>query len=207
MRILVGHRGSVDFDSPLELDEQKKQKFINFIKKLFDDSVVEVVPKPMPRDERLGEKFFGARWSNREYRLLLIIEYGNDILTEKLGRSWMGIIMKRGAILPDFDAWCARNGYTRKGDYDTLIKKYLEEKEYLKKYHRMRSQLLECNQCGVLHLPEYGHTYCEMCTGRLQKISVDSEERLKLYRNQPKDKATPEWWKEFFARYPAKKEV
>lgn len=201
MRILVGHRGSVDFDRPLELDEQKRQKFIDFIKMLFEPSVVEVIPNATPRGERLGEKIFQVSWSRSERKLLLRTD-NNEILAEKLGRSWMSVVMQRGFFLPDFDAWCARNGYTRKGDYGNLIEKYLEEKEFRKKQRRRRPQLLECTQCGILHLPEYDPTDCYSCGGRLQKIRVQPEEKLTLYKNQPRGGATLGFWREFFEKYP-----
>lgn len=202
MRILVGHRESVDFDRPLELNKQERQKFIDFIKTLFDPSVVELVPKATPRWERLGpEKSFQKSWSRSEHRLLLGTD-GNETLTEKLGRTWMGVVMQRGVFLPDFDAWCARNGYTRKGDCGDLIEKYLEEKEFRKTQRRRRSQLLECTQCGILHLPEYDPTDCYSCGGRLRKIRVQPEEKLTLYKNQPRGGATLEFWREFFKKYP-----
>ncbi|MEM2936692.1 MAG: hypothetical protein QW231_05910 [Candidatus Bathyarchaeia archaeon] len=132
MKILIGHRGGVDFDEPLKLSEDQRQKFIEFIKTLFDPSVVDVIQKRTPRIKRLGEKLFQVRWSRNEYALLLGTD-SNEVLTEKLGRSWMSVVIKRGDLLPDFDAWCARNGYSRKGDYKELIEKYLQETHKVKK--------------------------------------------------------------------------
>jgi hypothetical protein len=201
MKILVGHRGSVDFDEPLKLNEQKKQKFIEFIKTLFDPSVVEVTPSRTPRSKRLGEKNFGVSWNRKEQALLLGTD-NNETLTEKLGRSWMSVVIQRGTLLPDFDAWCARNGYIRRGDYSDLIEKYLNEREFHKKKWRKRSQLLECQQCGILHLPEYDPKNCYSCGGRLQRIFVPPEEKLLRYKNQSRAQANPEFWEEFFKKYP-----
>lgn len=202
MKILVGHRGNVDFDEPLELDKSKRQEFIEFVKTLFDPNVVDLVPSPYPRWERIGQKNFQVHWDIPEYELLLGTD-SNEALTEKLGRTWMSIVNQRGIFLPDFDSWCARNGYTRKGNYRELIRKYLEEKEFRKRQRRKRFQLLECRQCGILHLPEiYDQNECYSCGGRLMTIRVSPDEKLKLYKNQPRSGATPEFWKEFFEKYP-----
>jgi hypothetical protein len=167
MRILVGHRGSIDFDEPIELDESKKQKFIEFIKTLFDPSIVEVSPKGVSRRERLGEKIFRCLGMVTNTRFCWELTATRH--WPKNWGSWMSVVMQRGFFLPDFDAWCAQNGYSRKGDCKDLIKKYLEEKELHKKQRRKRAQLLECTQCGMLHLPEYGSKDCYSCGGHLRK--------------------------------------
>jgi len=202
MKILVGHRGRVDFNQPLELDKVKIQEFIDFVKTLFDSSVVEPVLGVSLRWERLGQKRFQIRWTLEEYKLLLGTD-SNKTLAKKLGRSEMGIIHKRGVFLPDFDSWCARNGYVRKGNYRELIREYLEEKELRKKIRRKRLQLLECKECGILHLPEiYDQNDCYSCGGRLRTMRVPPDEKLTLYKNQPRGEATPEFWREFFEKYP-----
>lgn len=93
MKLLIGDKGNIDFDSPVVMDEHQRKKFIDFLKNMF--KVVKVEETDHLRIERIGDKFFTKEWTSEEYALLLELEDTNKV-AEMLGRSWMSVDIKRG---------------------------------------------------------------------------------------------------------------
>jgi len=63
MKILIGDNNNVDFDSPIEMTEDQKSKFVSFLKTIF--SVVKIEDTEELRTERIGDKFFMKEWTPR----------------------------------------------------------------------------------------------------------------------------------------------
>jgi len=190
IKVLLGDYGHVDFAEPVCVDEDTKERFIQGLKDLF--SVVEDVRKE-GRVHRLGDKpRFPSRWSKKELALLLDA-YSNEELVDRLGRSYLSIIIKRGKFLPEFNTWLYRNNYTLTEDnHEELIHKFMKEKELEKKKKRMerklKSTLLICPKCGLLHDPEvYPRKVCfRDGETRLRELRVSPEEKYEMYITQPK---------------------
>ncbi|MFH1828719.1 MAG: hypothetical protein ABH824_05675 [Nanoarchaeota archaeon] len=128
MKILIGDKGNIDFESPVNMDKDQKEKFIEFLESMFE--VVKVQETDSFRDERIGDKFFMKAWALEEYQALLNIENTTDKVAEILGRSWMSVDIKRGGFIPDFLAWTSENKKDPlKDDIKKLIKEFMKEKE------------------------------------------------------------------------------
>ncbi len=127
MKLLIGDKGNVDFDSPVAMNETQRKKFIDFLKNMF--KVVKIEEIDNFRTERIGDKFFMREWTSEEYATLLELEDTNKV-AEMLGRSWMSVDIKRGAFIPDFLAWTSQKGKDPlKDDVKELIKEFMKEKE------------------------------------------------------------------------------
>jgi len=127
MKILIGDKGHVDFDGPILMSEDEYKQFIRMMKSLY--AVVEIEKADDFRTERLGEKPFQKKWTEKELRFLLEIE-DTDTVAEKLGRTWMSVDIMRGKYLPDFMMWVNEKGYDLvRDDIKILIEEYIKEKE------------------------------------------------------------------------------
>ena len=127
MKLLIGDKGNVDFDSPVAMNETQRKKFIDFLKNMF--KVVKIEEIDNFRTERIGDKFFMREWTSEEYATLLELEDTNKV-AEMLGRSWMSVDIKIVAFIPDFLAWTSQKGKDPlKDDVKELIKEFMKEKE------------------------------------------------------------------------------
>jgi len=142
--ILLGSKGKVDFNKPLEMSEQEYKDFIELLGQLFDEEVIQEEPMNNLRKDRLGDKHFSREWTTLEYRLLYNTENTQKV-AEKLGRSWMSVDMRRGQFLPDFTTWAQDNDYDlARDDIESLVDEYIEQKEIKKKERkRMRKAIRE----------------------------------------------------------------
>lgn len=143
MKILIGDKGNVDFDGPIQMTPEQKKKFIDFMKNLFAVVIEEESDKI--RIGRLGDKFFARKWTPEERGLLLEIR---DIekVSKELGRSWMSVDIKRGQFIPEFMRWVDSNGYDIvKDDTKKLIEEFMEEKEREKEKKRKQRQVKRNN--------------------------------------------------------------
>ncbi|MCK4796302.1 MAG: hypothetical protein KAT05_02910 [Spirochaetes bacterium] len=143
MKILVGEKGNVDFDQPVKMTKEQQNDFIKFMKTIFKPV------HPMETDKfrkfRIGDQYFPRKWNDSEERsMLLDINVDTDKLCELLGRTWMGVNIKRGDFIPDLLVWADSKGYNIfKGDRKKIIEEYLEEKRNLvneKRAHRSSRQ-------------------------------------------------------------------
>ena len=143
MKILVGDKGNVDFDSPIPLTESQQDQFIKFMKTIFNP--VKKLDVNNFRTERLGDKIFMRKWDDRdEIAMLLDVNVPLDKVCENLGRTWMSVTIKRGEIIPDLMRWADMKGYNLiQGDTKEIIEKYLEDKKEIAKQNRTKKPSLQ----------------------------------------------------------------
>lgn len=150
MRLLLGSMGKIDFDAPLTLTTKQKEELLRYFKEEFEPvEITEGVSQF--RSERLGEKRFQSPWEKKEYRMLLDT-VSNDYLQDRMGRTWLSIVMKRKEFLPDFQTWLSRRGLVVADANETLIEEFLREKE-IEKMQRKKERLqnieaYRCVECG-----------------------------------------------------------
>ena len=104
--VLVGDKRNVDFASPIELDADKKEKFLNLLNSLF--AVVDVSEVPAFRNWRIGEEGriqYPHSWDDKEYHFLLSC-HSIEEAVDKLGRSGMSVIIQSGFWVPKYYSWC-----------------------------------------------------------------------------------------------------
>jgi len=110
MNILINSE-DVDFEYPVYMSDEQREKFIAFMQSLFPE--IKVVETPEP--ERPGPKHNKSKkWSLDEYREVLLNPGNVEELVSKLGRSKEGIGMQIIAIVPKFNSWCRKKGYSKK---------------------------------------------------------------------------------------------
>ena len=127
MKILIGDNGNVDFDGPIEANDEQVEKLINFFRSIYRREVVETDTDSDFRSERIGEKLFQKSWSVPEYAALLDLDKDTDELSEELGRTWMSVDIQRGQWIPRFQTWAERNNKNFvKGDIKVIVKEYLD---------------------------------------------------------------------------------
>jgi len=127
MKVLVGNNGNIDLDGPVEMNRKQRKAFFELMRDMF--AVVQEEKSNVVRFERLGNKMFLRQWEPEEYALLLEIE-DTKIISEKLGRSWMSVDIKRGEFFSNFMIWVQRKGKNIIDDnVKDLIEEFLKEKE------------------------------------------------------------------------------
>lgn len=143
MKILIGDNGNVDFDSPVQMTSEQKDKLIEFLRSMF--AIVEEEPASEFRTDRIGDKFFMRSWTSSEHALLLEIEDTSKV-AEKLGRSWMSVDIKRGEFLPEFLMWAhEKNKDLLKGNINELIEEFMKTKQEKIKEKRKRRREKKTN--------------------------------------------------------------
>lgn len=143
MKILIGDKWGVDFDAPIKMSSEQKDKFISFLKTLF--SVVEEEYTGELRVNRIGDKLFMKEWTPAELALLLEVETKDtDMVAEELGRSWMSVDIKRGEFIPKYLAWVRERGIDLlSANTKELIKEFMKEKQDLIISRRKKSKELK----------------------------------------------------------------
>lgn len=142
MKILVGDKGNVDFDSPIPMTKDQQEYFIKFMKEELNFNPVQPMETNNFRIDRIGDRFFQRRWDDKdEIAMLLDINMDTDKVCALLGRTWMGVVIKRGEVIPDLMMWAKSKGYDLiHGDIEKIIEEYLaEKKEKAKKKRSERS--------------------------------------------------------------------
>ncbi|MFH0714497.1 MAG: hypothetical protein V1847_01645 [Candidatus Diapherotrites archaeon] len=123
MKILIGEKGEVDFDAPVNMSKEQFDRFVEFFKDLNFEVEVEKrvdVEKVQGERERNPKK-----WTLDDY-LVLITPMPLEEKKKKLGRSSMGIWMKMAEIIPKFSSWALEKGV--KPPYSpTTIDRFLNE--------------------------------------------------------------------------------
>ena len=139
MKILIGENWNVDFDGPIPMTESQQELFVKFMKTIFNP--VKKVETNTFRTDRIGDKNFARGWDEDEIVMLFNTNMTLDQLCESLGRTWMSVDIKRGAVIPDLMRWAESKGYDLiNGDIKKIIKEYLiDMKEIVKKKRAMKS--------------------------------------------------------------------
>ena len=142
MKILLGHKGNVDFDGPISITKSQKDQFINFLETIFDP--VKEIEYDNFRTERLGDKYFIRRWDIDEIAILIDFNITLEEACELLGRTFMSVNIKRGEFIPDFMRWANKKGHNLiQDDIKEIIKEYLEETKKIAKQKRTKESQLE----------------------------------------------------------------
>lgn len=139
MKILIGENWNVDFDGPIPMTESQQELFVKFMKTIFNP--VKKVETNTFRTDRIGDKNFARGWDEDEIVMLFNTNMTLDQLCESLGRTWMSVDIKRGAVIPDLMRWTESKGYDLiNGDIKKIIKEYLiDMKEIMKKKRKIKS--------------------------------------------------------------------
>lgn len=175
MRILVGNNGNVDLDGPVEMNRKQRKAFFEMMGSMF--SVVQQERSDKVRFERLGHKMFLRAWEPEEYALLLEIE-DTKIISERLGRSWMSVDIKRGEFFSNFMIWVQRKGGdVVKDNVKVLIEEFLREKENDKFLRKEKKKLARQKLKEIKALEE-----------RIENImSPTNRRRLEIIKSMRKD--------------------
>jgi len=115
--------GFFDFAAPVFMSEKQKDKFITFMKEVFDNiDVREVQEKTRPGPQG-GEQ---RKWTVDDICVLL-----DDSSIEKkaeiLDRSEMSIIMRIGSIIPKITKWMKKKGYVEYPPAKKLVEEFMKE--------------------------------------------------------------------------------
>jgi len=175
MKVLVGNNGNIDLDGPVEMNRKQRKAFFELMRDMF--AVVQEEKSNVVRFERLGNKMFLRQWGPEEYALLLEIE-DTKIISEKLGRSWMSVDIKRGEFFSNFMIWVQRKGKNIIDDnITTLIEEFLKEKENDKFLRKEKKKLARQKKKEIRALE-----------ARIENIrSPTNRRRLEIIRSMRKD--------------------
>ncbi len=175
MKVLVGNNGNIDLDGPVEMNRKQRKAFFELMRDMF--AVVQEEKSNVVRFERLGNKMFLRQWGPEEYALLLEIE-DTKIISEKLGRSWMSVDIKRGEFFSNFMIWVQRKGKNIIDDnITTLIEEFLKEKENDKFLRKEKKKLARQKKKEI-----------RVLEARIENIrSPMNRRRLEIIRSMRKD--------------------
>lgn len=124
MKILI-NGDYLDFESPMHMEEDQFNEFVNFIEHQLNEEVI--VKNIIEKHKTINDVERNPReWTSKEL-FLLLSPISNEELVEKLGRSDMSIVMKRGSFVPGFMSWARKKGYDSSKITETIIKQFLEE--------------------------------------------------------------------------------
>lgn len=204
--LLIGNKGRIDFPTPIEMNQEQKNKFLELLRQLYD--VVEEDYVPSFRNDRLGSKEITARWTAQEYRTLLQIEDYPKV-AERLGRTEMSIIMRSGDVLPRLFLWCEEKEIPTDSITLEHIETFLKEKEEQKLERRRQKKLRTeiarkiekilddgVEPCMVEDLTFYGgeckdgfHDGCRTCPRSKGFIKTEDDIKIfnKIYDEEFKD--------------------
>jgi len=141
MKILRGDNQNIDFERPLELNNDQIIKFIDYFKNNF--YFIETEEFKFPRTERIGDKFFTKEWASEEDSLLFDISMNTEDMAKSLGRSWMSVDIRRGHIMPKILNYADKKGVDiYKVDIKELIEEYRKEhqEELFKKKEERKAE-------------------------------------------------------------------
>lgn len=137
MIILRGNNLNVDFKYPVELTEEQRYRFFNFLRTLFsyvDDTEVE-----SPRIKRMGDSLFIKHWDAEELALVCDLTKVNEELCRMLGRTWMNVNIHRGKFIPQLLARAKEKGIDiYQVDLKKFIEDFMKENEEIKAFKRKR---------------------------------------------------------------------
>jgi len=147
MKLLIGDKGRTDFSSPLEASEEQKNQFVQFLKTIFEPSVVKEEKLVNEREKRLGDlKVFQSRWDSEEEAYLLSSDKKDIMeLSTALGRSWMSVDIRFGGLISDFNIWKQKNNELNNPNLVELIKKFLETRKSPPELKELKDKIKNTN--------------------------------------------------------------
>lgn len=127
MKVLQDENGRVDFDTPVDVTDKQKNKFIEFFKENFENVEVEDTKEP-DRDVDSDGDNNQKSWTVKDRKVLLKTN-SNEEAAEQLDRSKMSVQMKRGSFQPEFLQWAKDQGYAKPLENlsEDMIEDFLEE--------------------------------------------------------------------------------
>ena len=125
MRILTKNQ-FVDFEAPIYMSENQREKFLERMTKLFGDrmGVDNIVEnkKEMGRVKRHFKKF-----TEEDSIILANPDLSNEELAGKTGKTQFAIQMKRGPFLMELQEWALKKGKSKITEKD--IEEFLHDKK------------------------------------------------------------------------------
>jgi hypothetical protein len=109
MKILLHSSGRVDLEAPICMTPEQYHVFEDFFKKNFHD--IEFVNR-IEKIKKIGANEGEHKDWTLEDHVLLLKPVSNSVLAAKMGRTEMGVKMKRGHFVPDFFVWMQKKGYS-----------------------------------------------------------------------------------------------
>lgn len=144
MILLRGNKGNIDFSSPIKLNEEQRERLMNFLKEMFYHVELK---ESIFRPERLGSNNpFNKEWEPEEFEILLKLDETNLEVSRKLGRTWMSVEMKRISFIPEMMNFAAEKGVDiYKTDIKKLVRDYIKEHkaDILKRKEERKEQRVE----------------------------------------------------------------
>lgn len=142
-----GDSKRIDFSMPIQATNQQMDKFVEFLKTIYHESVVEEIDfleEEQPfRTKRLGDKPRPdyPMWSSAENTKLLDVDIIDDSeIAEQIGRTPTAIYMRRGHWIARFMEWAGdRNVYE---NTEELVREFMDhlEEEKLKMREQRKEQ-------------------------------------------------------------------
>jgi hypothetical protein len=108
MRI-ISNREMVDFEAPVWMSDAQVNRFMDFMKDLLPNIIVEKGVHEKERNVTYKDKK-NVRWSADEYKQLFDPE-SNAELAKKLGRNEMSVSMQRAQFIPNLVVWAKKHDY------------------------------------------------------------------------------------------------
>jgi len=141
MILLKGDKRNIDFSSPIRLNEEQKERLVNFLRDMFYH--VELKESSF-RTDRLGaDNPFNKEWEPEEFEMLLKLDETNQEVSRTLGRTWMSIEMKRISFIPEMMTFAMNKGVDiYKTDIKKLVKDFIKEhrEEILKRKEERKEE-------------------------------------------------------------------
>jgi hypothetical protein len=194
MKILIGDKGSVDFESPIKCTPEQCENVIKFLNNIF--AVIEIEHHAQARTQRLGSKFFSRSWSEEEYSLLLTTEDTNKV-SEMLGRSWMSVDIQRGQFIPEFLNWTSKKGIDiATNNSKELIQEFMKEKHTELITNRNKKKLIAQKQKEILTLREE----LEKCDSETRRNKIELTLKIQKQPTQNVDSIIQKQKEEILAK-------
>lgn len=106
MKLFINSTGHIDFEAPIYMNDQQRDRFIAGIKKIFGDVEIEAIEEQII--ERVGTHK-SKKWATDEL-FLLTTSLSNEEIAAKTGREVFGVQQKRGSFLVVIQTWARAKG-------------------------------------------------------------------------------------------------
>ena len=118
---ILATKTHIDLEAPIQMNEVQQEKLIEFMQKMFP--YIEVEYDVREAKKRMPDYIERTpiKWTIDDYMALLGSE-SNEEICEKLDRTDMSVVMKRGAFNADFYCWMNSRGYS-----SPITKQMIEE--------------------------------------------------------------------------------
>jgi len=140
--LLIGSKDRLDFGTPIPMSKKQQDEFLELLRGMYEPVDMEYVSEF--REARLGSREINARWTAKEYRILLQLE-DYETVARKLGRTNMSVIMHTGKIVPKLMMWCEDKDVSISQitlqDIETFLKEIEDKKLERRKQRKLRNEI------------------------------------------------------------------